>query len=153
MVVWSATRLRSTSSSSTSRSESEYRRYQRTAHRMNTGSVCPPLKIAGRGAFSTIAPAYQHPTPNVATHPFRQPPCVPRNSETRRPLVSYLSAFPKTRIPPHGHCLAGQDQGKFGMFLVDQYVPFHTCHHGRHDQHRRAALVIPLVAEGSGGFI
>src|SRR5947199_2904648 len=40
-------RQRSSSNSSTSRNESEYRRYQRTAHRMSWGSVCRHLKIAG----------------------------------------------------------------------------------------------------------
>src|SRR6516165_6540187 len=46
-VVWSTSRQRSSSNSSTSRNESEYRRYQRTAHRMSWGSVCRHLKIAG----------------------------------------------------------------------------------------------------------
>jgi hypothetical protein len=36
-----------------------------------------------------------------------------------------LSRFlPKTRIPAHGYCLVILDQGKFGMFLVDQKIPF-----------------------------
>jgi hypothetical protein len=38
------------------------------------------------------------------------------------------------------------------MFLVDQHIPFHTRHHGRHDQYRRAAFVVPSIAEGLGGF-
>jgi len=37
--------------SSTSRNESEYRKYQRTAQRITTGSVCRHLKIAGRVAI------------------------------------------------------------------------------------------------------
>jgi hypothetical protein len=35
-----------------SRSDSEYRRYQRTAQRMSAGSVCRHLKIVGRIAIS-----------------------------------------------------------------------------------------------------
>ena len=42
---------RSLSSSSTLRNESEYRRYQRTAQRISSGSVCRYLKIVGRIAF------------------------------------------------------------------------------------------------------
>ena len=45
------------SNSSTSRNESEYRRYQRTAHRISSGSVCRHLKIAGRIACFMIASA------------------------------------------------------------------------------------------------
>ena len=37
------------------------------------------------------------------------------------------------------------------MFLVDQNIPFHKCHYGRHDQYRRAALVVPSIADGLGG--
>src|SRR6202790_535613 len=59
MVVWSACRPRSVSNSSTSRSESEYRRYQRTAQRISSGAVCRHLKIAGRVAFFTVFSDYQ----------------------------------------------------------------------------------------------
>ena len=45
--------------SSTSRNESEYRRYQRTAQRISSGSVCRHLKIAGRIAFFMISSGYQ----------------------------------------------------------------------------------------------
>ena len=72
MVVWSASRPRSQSSSSTSRNESEYRRYQRTAHRISSGSVCRHLKIAGRIACFTMSSGYQPPPALVATHPFRR---------------------------------------------------------------------------------
>ena len=61
---------RSLSSSSTSRNDSEYRRYQRTAHRIRSGSVCRHLKIAGRIAFVTISSGYQPPPANVATQPL-----------------------------------------------------------------------------------
>ena len=69
MVVWSASRPRSRSSSSTSRNESEYRRYQRTAHRISPGSVCRHLNIAGRIAFFMISSGYQPPSATVATQP------------------------------------------------------------------------------------
>jgi hypothetical protein len=39
------------------------------------------------------------------------------------------------------------------MVLVDQDVPLHMCHHGRHQEDRGAALVIPSVAESSSRFI
>ena len=68
--MWSASRPRSLSSSSTSRNESEYRRYQRTAHRISSGSVCRHLKIAGRIAFFMISSAYQPLSAKVATQPF-----------------------------------------------------------------------------------
>ena len=58
-VVWSASRPCSLSSSSTSRNESEYRRVQRTAQRISSGSVCRHLKIAGRIAFFMISSGYQ----------------------------------------------------------------------------------------------
>ena len=45
--------------SSTSRSDSEHRRYQRTAQRISSGAVCRHLNIAGRVAFFTIFAAYQ----------------------------------------------------------------------------------------------
>src|SRR5262245_55424152 len=69
-VVWSASRPRSLSSSSTSRSESEYRRYQRTVQTISSGAVCRHLKIAGRVAFLTLFSGYQPPLAIVATHPF-----------------------------------------------------------------------------------
>jgi len=50
---------RSSSSSSTSRSDSEYRKYQRTAQRIKTGSVCRHLKIAGRFAIFGVPSGYQ----------------------------------------------------------------------------------------------
>ena len=73
MVVWSASRPRSRSSSSTSRNESEYRRYQRTAQRISSGSVCHHLKIAGRIACFMISSGYQPPLANVATQPLDVP--------------------------------------------------------------------------------
>ena len=67
--VWSTSRPRSLSSSATSRNESEYRRYQRTAHKISAGSVCRHLKIAGRIAFFIISLGYQSPPATVATQP------------------------------------------------------------------------------------
>ena len=58
-MVWSASSPRSANNSSTSRSESEYRRYQRTAQRITSGAVCRHLNIAGRVAFFTIFADYQ----------------------------------------------------------------------------------------------
>ena len=71
IVVWSASRPRSFRSSSTSRSDSEYRRYQRTALRMRTGSVCRHLKIAGRVAISGSLQATSRRIDAVATQPSR----------------------------------------------------------------------------------
>jgi hypothetical protein len=51
--------------SSTSRSDSEYRRYQRTAQRISSGAVCRHLKIAGRVVCFTVFPAYQAPSPKL----------------------------------------------------------------------------------------
>jgi len=70
-VVSSAARPRSLSSSSTSRSESEYRRYQRTAQTISSGAVCRHLKIADRVAFLTLFSGYQPRSAIVATHPFQ----------------------------------------------------------------------------------
>jgi hypothetical protein len=55
IVVWSAGRPRSVTSSSTSRYEREYRKYQRTAQRMIAGSKCRHLKRAGRGLHTAPA--------------------------------------------------------------------------------------------------
>ena len=52
-----------------SRNESEYRRVQRTAQRISSGSVCRHLKIAGRIAFFMISSGYQPPLAKVATQP------------------------------------------------------------------------------------
>src|SRR5208282_4741774 len=68
----SASRPRSASNSSTSRSESEYRRYQRTAQRISSGAVCRHLKIAGRVAFFTVFSDYQPPPAKVATLPLKR---------------------------------------------------------------------------------
>ena len=51
--------------------ESEYRRYQRTAHRISPGSVCHHLKIAGRIACSMISPGYQPSSPTIATQSYQ----------------------------------------------------------------------------------
>ena len=51
------------------RNESEYRRYQRTAQRISSGSVCRHLKIAGRIVFFMIFSSYQPPSAKVATQP------------------------------------------------------------------------------------
>ena len=51
------------------RNESEYRRYQRTAQRISSGSVCRHLKIAGRIIFFMISSSYQPPSAKVATQP------------------------------------------------------------------------------------
>ena len=60
----------SPSRSSTSRNESEYRRYQRTAQRITSGSVCRHLKIAGRIVFFMISSVYKAPLAKVATQPM-----------------------------------------------------------------------------------
>src|SRR5215831_17993934 len=77
MVVWSASRPRSISNSSTSRSESEYRRYQRTAQRISSGAVCRHLKIAGRVACFTVFSGYQSSPPKLqhirSRHKLRSP--------------------------------------------------------------------------------
>ena len=72
IVVWFASRPRSLSSSSTSRNESEYRRYQRTAQRISSGSVCRHLKIAGRIACFMISSGHP-PSAKVATQPLELP--------------------------------------------------------------------------------
>src|SRR6266436_2600224 len=59
MVVWSAERPRSRSNSSTSRYESENRRYQRTAQTMISGSKCRHLNSAGRVLIMEYTAAYQ----------------------------------------------------------------------------------------------
>jgi hypothetical protein len=59
-------------SSSTSRSDSEYRKYQRTAQRIRTGSVCRDLKIAGRVAVFGVPSGYQPPLRPFATHPHNR---------------------------------------------------------------------------------
>ena len=51
--------------SSTSRSDSEHRRYQRTAQRISSGAVCRHLKIAGRVTFFTVFSDYQPPPPKL----------------------------------------------------------------------------------------
>ena len=71
IVVWSAFMPRSLSSSSTSRNESEYRRYPRTAQRISSGSVCRHLKIAGRIVFFMIASVYKALLAKVATQPAK----------------------------------------------------------------------------------
>ena len=80
--VWSAFRPRSPRSSSTSRNDSEYHRYQRTAQRINSGSVCRYLKIAGRVVFFMISSGYQSPSAKVATQPFRNLPLLILSSTT-----------------------------------------------------------------------
>ena len=70
--MWSASSPRSLSSSSTSRNESEYRRYQRTAQRISSGSVCRHLKIAGRIVFFMIASGYQPLSAKVATQLYNE---------------------------------------------------------------------------------
>ena len=57
--------------SSPSRNESESRRYQRTAHRISSGSVCRHVKIAGRMACFTLCSGYQPPLAEVATPDHR----------------------------------------------------------------------------------
>ena len=69
IVVCSAFRPRSPRSYSTSRNESEYRKYQRTAQRISPGSVCRHLKIAGRIVFFMISSGYQPLSAKVATQP------------------------------------------------------------------------------------
>ena len=96
--------------------------------------------------FEASLPTRRHTRPRLPTVSLEIPRIV-------APLAICLSsAFPKPRIPAHGHCLAGPDAREFGMFLVDQNIPLHMCYYGRHHEYRRAALVIPSVAEGSGCF-
>jgi len=71
--VWSASRPRSANNSSTSRSDSENRRYQRTAQRITSGAVCRHLNIAGRVAFFTIFADYQPIQPKLQ---HLRPNCV-----------------------------------------------------------------------------
>src|SRR6266702_2115582 len=58
-------------SSSTSRNDNEYRRYQRTAQRMSAGSVCRHLKIVGRVAISRFFHVVSPGPTEVATQPIR----------------------------------------------------------------------------------
>ena len=67
--MWSASRPRSLRSSSTSRNESEYRSYSRTAQRIRPGPVCRHLKIAARIVFFMTSSDYQPPSAKVATQP------------------------------------------------------------------------------------
>jgi hypothetical protein len=60
-------RPRSTTSSSTSRYESEYRKYQRTAQRMIDGSKCRDLKGAGRGLRTVTSLSRAWPTPAASS--------------------------------------------------------------------------------------
>src|SRR4030095_2653685 len=69
MLVWSTDSPRSITSSATSRSESEYLKYHRTAQRMIVGSKCRHLKSAGLGlhtvtAYQTGPPDLQHNPPS-----------------------------------------------------------------------------------------
>ena len=89
--VWSASRPRSRSRSSPSRNESESRRYQRTAHRISSGSVCRHVKIAGRMACFTICSGYQPPLAEVAT----QPTIASCNASRAPPGIS--SWWPRSR--------------------------------------------------------
>ena len=59
MVVWSAGRPRSMINSSTSRYESENRRYQRTAQTITSGSKCRHLNNASRGWIMGYTADYQ----------------------------------------------------------------------------------------------
>ena len=62
---------RSSRSSSTSRYDNEYRRYQRTAQRMSAGSLCRHLKIAGRVAMERSLQPTSLPLPklqHIRTH-------------------------------------------------------------------------------------
>ena len=91
----SASRPRSLSNSSTSRNESEYRRYQRTAQRISSGSVCRQLKITDRIVFFMISSGYKLPSAKVATQPFKQ---FTDNEEFRRWLTD--NVFGLTYAPP-----------------------------------------------------
>src|SRR5215467_13146903 len=62
------------SNSSTSRSESEYRRYQRTAQTISSGAVCRHLKIAGRLLFSRSFRATNHRPPLLRYIPSARKP-------------------------------------------------------------------------------
>ena len=57
--------------SSTSRNESEYRRVQRTAQIISSGSVCRHLKIAGQMAFFVICSGYQPRRPKLQHNPLK----------------------------------------------------------------------------------
>ncbi len=57
--------------SSTSRSESEYRRYPRSAQRISSGALCCHLKIAGRVACLTVSACYEPPPPKLQHIPPR----------------------------------------------------------------------------------
>src|SRR5215831_21309427 len=81
MVVWWAARPRSPTSSSTSRYEREYRKYQRTAQRMIAGSKWRHLNKAGLGLHT--APAYQNPAPDLQV--IRTSACSPLPGEAPGP--------------------------------------------------------------------
>jgi len=57
--------------SSTSRSESEYRRYSRSAQRISSGALCCHLKIAGRVACLTVSACYEPLPPKLQHIPPR----------------------------------------------------------------------------------
>ena len=59
------------SNSSTSRYESENRRYQRTLQTMISGSKCRHLNSAGRGLIMEHTAAYQTHSLSLGTQPFR----------------------------------------------------------------------------------
>jgi hypothetical protein len=82
---------RSSSSSSTSRSDNEYRRYQRTAHRMRAGSVCRHLKIAGRVAIADCIQPTTMCLSQVATQPPGSPIMITRSRELSLKLVYQLT--------------------------------------------------------------
>ena len=70
MVVWSASRPRSRSSSSTSRNESEDRRYQRTAHSLNNirrTYIGQPNRAASYYDHDTVGSRVDHGAENLVT--------------------------------------------------------------------------------------
>ena len=118
IVVWSAFRPRSLSSSSTSRNESEYRRYQRTAQRISSGSVCRHLKIAGRIVFFMISSGYKALLAKVATQPSFQPPAF-----VELPIRQNITAFgalpsdDPSLLQPGVNGLTGLETRAGGKFL------------------------------------
>ncbi len=79
-------------STESDQAQSEYRRYQRTAHRISAGSVCLHLNIAGRIAFFTISLGYQPPPATVATQP-KHTVTSPRRTRARLLACQFATRY------------------------------------------------------------
>jgi hypothetical protein len=114
--VWSASSPRSSRSSSTSCSDREYRRYQRTAQRISAGSLSPLEDCRPPGHFTILSRCHRGPT-EFAT----QPPLTKEISVlTRRtqemaerdgpelPGLRGLRHLPRTGVHPAAEFCPGQ---------------------------------------------